>query len=212
MIEAGQFLQLMRALEQLPALHAVVQPVQEQTLEDDEDRREFMLLILLAFRRDAEVLAQQLVEGSISLAEWETAMAARLKDVLIAATATAQGGNWELISEADLAMLQAALEEQLQYLHDFAEDIYDKVQAEEPLTTTVHTRAKLYAGAAWTLYWLITQAIRVGEGATEVRLVTMGDERVCEICLGVEAMGWMPIGSVTVGQLHPGCRCDWEFR
>jgi len=149
MIEAGQALQLMRALEQLPALRAVVQPVQEQTLEDDEDRREFMLLILLAFRRDAEVLAQQLVEGSISLAEWEKAMAAQLKDVLITAAATARAGDWELISKADLARLQAALEDQLQYLHGFAEAIHEKVLAGEELTTSVHARAKLYAGAAW---------------------------------------------------------------
>ncbi len=209
-------LEFKRLLEQLPALReiaaAAAQRVQEQTLEDEEGRREFLLFLLLVFRRDAEILAQQLVEGSISLAQWEATMAARLKDVLIAATATARAGDWELISKADLAQLEAALKEQLEYLYEFAQDIYDKVQAEEPLTIAVHTRAKLYAGAAWSLYWLITQAIKRREGATQVRLVTVGDERVCEICQGIEAQGWMPIGEVVAGQIHPGCRCNWEFR
>jgi len=108
--------------------------------------------------------------------------------------------------------LEAALEEQLQYLHGFAEAIYDKAQAEEPLTTAVHTRAKLYAESAWILYWVITQGIKRRGGATEMRLITVGDEKVCELCLEVEARGWMPIGEMLAGKIHLGCRCDWEFR
>jgi len=209
-----------RLLEQLPALReiaaAAAQRVQEQTLEDEEGRREFLLFLLLVFRRDAEILAQQLVEGSISLAEWEATMAARLKDVLIAATATARAGNWALISEADLAQLEAALEEQLQYLHGFAEAIYDKDQAEEPLTTVVHARAKMYAGAAWALYWLLTHGQKKEKFAW-VRW-NLAPAEHCDDCLELDARGWMPIEELTqfpgdgTTQCLTNCKCYLEYR
>ncbi len=207
-----------RLLEYLPALRAIAaQMVQEQTLEEDEDRREFMLLVLLLFRQAAEVAAQELVENSITLAEFEQRMARLLKDSLITATAAAHGGDWDAISEVDLVELSAALEEQLEYLHGFAEAIYDKVQSEEELTTAVHARAKMYAGAAWALYWLLTHEQKKEE-FSEVLWVLDPPAEHCDDCLELADIDWMPIGDLHQVPADGGtqclgrCRCHLEYR
>lgn len=181
---------------------------EDPQLETDEGRRRYLALLLLLFRRDVEILAQRLVEGAISLADWELAMARLVKNLHIASAAIAYGGEWGAVAPGTL---EPAIAEQYEYLHGFAEDIRAKHEAGEPLTTAIHARAKLYAEAGWALYWLITREIKAREGATETRLITMGDERVCDLCLDEEAKGWMPIGDMK-GQMHLGCRCWWEFR
>jgi len=205
----------MQALEQLAALRIAEQPVDE--LETDEDKRKYLLLLLGLFRRDAEILAQQLVERSISLVQWEAGMARLLKDFHVQMAVIVESGNWAAL-DSHLRAIEKAIREQLEYLHGFAEAIREKVLAGEELTTTVHSRAKLYAGAIGAFFWLLMHEKKKDEGFSEVLWVMDPAKENCPDCVDLADRGWMPIGELEQtprdGQTQclGQCGCDLDYR
>jgi len=208
------FLKFMRAMEQLGTLRTVEQAVDK--LETDDDKRKYLLLLLGLFRRDAEVLAQRLVEGSISLAQWEEGMAQLLKAFHVQVAVIVESGDWALLGR-HLRAIEKAIREQLEYLHGFAEAIQEKVVAGEELTTSVHSRAKLYVGAAWAFFWLLMHGQKEEKGFSEVSWNLTPAEH-CEDCLALAEKGWMPIGELTQfpgdGQTQclTNCKCYLDYR
>ena len=135
---AGQFafLKFMRLLEQLAALRTIEQRIKLLRLRQD------------LFRRDVEILSQRLVERSISLAQWEKAMATAIKDLHVTSAVIAKGGDWAAMTQADWGRVGAEIKKEYRYLHKFAESIAEKVAKGEDLTTALHARAKLYGESA----------------------------------------------------------------
>jgi len=54
-------------------------------------------------------------------------------------------------------------------------------------------------------------------GSTEKKWQSSGDDKVCDLCLGNDAAGWIPINSKFPGGVgenpqHPDCRCNVAYR
>ena len=173
----------------------------------DEEREEQLILLaaLLAwFKRESERLAVALRDDTITLAAWLAGMRLLIKRLHTSA-ALITGG-------VDDALVAARIQEQYGYLDGFAAAIQAGGEGDEEfLVAAIIARAALYAGAAWVTFWLAIQGQEVRAGKTEARLITMGDNLVCGLCLKVEAVGWMPIADMPM-DLHLGCRCRREYR
>ena len=173
--------------------------------QDDEKRKEQLILLaaLLAwFKSESEKLAQALRDGVITLAAWLAGMRSLIKRLHTSAALIA--------GEFEGGLVTARIQEQYEYLDGFASDIQEKDEEELSLIAII-ARAALYAAPAWGTFELVIRNNAVREGETEARLITMGDDRVCDLCLAVEARGWMPIEDMPM-DLHQGCRCDREYR
>ena len=123
-----------------------------------------------------------------------------------ASTALARGGIHN-VSQADWGRNGARCRREYNYLREFI------VQAEngELSEGQISARARLYANEAYGRYWEIETQMQREAGAQWERLVTVGDDRVCEECVGIERQGWLVIGAIEL-PIHPGCRCDKEFK
>jgi len=130
------FLKFMHALEQLNALRTVAQRVKLLRLRQD------------LFRRDVEILAQRLTEGSISLESWVKEMKWAIKELHVTAAVIAKGGDWGAMTQADWGRTGAEIKKEYRYLAKFYQDVADKIAKGEDLTTALHARAKLYGEGA----------------------------------------------------------------
>lgn len=130
------FLKLMRTLEQLNALRTVEQRVKLLRLRQD------------LFRRDVEILAQRLTEGSVSLADWMKEMKWAVKELHVTSAVIAKGGEWGAMTPVDWGRVGAEVKKEYKYLAGFYQDIADKIAKGEDLTTALHARAKLYGEGA----------------------------------------------------------------
>ena len=171
----------------------------------DEEREEQLVLfaaLMVWFKAESKKLAEALRDDVITLAAWLVGMRLLLKRLHTQAAL--------ITGEVDQALVTARIEEQHGYLDGFASDIQEKDE-EELSVAAIIARAALYTGAAWVTYELVRRNKEVEAGATEARLITVGDCRVCDLCLEVEARGWMPIADMPMA-LHIGCRCRREYR
>jgi len=170
------------------------------------DGREPQLALLAAlmarFRAESRRLAEALYDDVITLAAWLAGMRALIKRLHTSAALLAG----DFVGEA----VGARIQEQYEYLDGFAAAIQDGDEDEFSVAAII-ARAALYAGAAAVTFWLVVQGQEIEVGRTEARLITMGDDRVCDLCLEVEARGWMPIADMPM-DLHSGCRCRREYR
>ena len=174
-----------------------------------EQSREEQLILLAAlmawFKRESQKLADALGEGTITLAAWLAGMRLLIRRLHIQAAL--------ITGEVDDALVAARIQEQYGYLDGFAAAIQAGDEEEDGglSVAAIIARAALYAGAAAVTFWLVVQGQEAAAGKTEARLITKGDNLVCDACLDVEARGWMPIGEMPM-DLHIGCRCRREYR
>ena len=198
-------LEFKRLLEQLPALRTVAQRIKLLRLRQD------------LFRREVEILAQRLVERSISLANWQAQMAVAIKDLHITAAVIAKGGDWGLMTQADWGYVGSQCKKQYRFLHGFAQDILARVEAGKDLTTAIHVRAKMYGGAGSETLFRFIQMEAEAEGKTEVSWNLTPAEH-CDDCLTLGAVGWIPLAKLSqfpgdgTTQCLTNCKCYLDYR
>lgn len=151
-------------------------------------------------------LAKAATEGVLTPRQFYELAQREIKHSFNACAALAKGG-WDRMTPADWGMNGWQLRQQYAHLRQFAAEIAAKL----PSLPQAMARARSYADAAFGRFWEVRRGIERLRGRQEERIRTAGDDRVCDICEGLEKQGWQPIGTYSV-PLHIGCRCDEEYQ
>jgi len=151
-------------------------------------------------------LGRLYAEEALTGRQFYELMAREVKLVTNTATALAQGG-WQNVTPAQWGANGYRLRDEYGNLREFVE----AVARGELSPAQIAARAKLYANTAYGRFWELEQAAQQARGATRMKLLTVGDDRVCEICVAEARRGWQPIGTWHV-PLHPGCRCNEVYQ
>jgi hypothetical protein len=155
-------------------------------------------------------LTQQLQQGRISIADWQTGMAREIKNVHLYSAAAARGG-WANMTPADYTRAGQRIEAQYIYLRGFAEDV---ASGKQPLNARALERAAMYSEAGRNTFHHVERAEMEIRGMTEERSVK--DERdSCDECVEQDALEWQPIGdAVPIGEREclTRCRCSMDYR
>jgi hypothetical protein len=150
-------------------------------------------------------LGSKFANNDISPRAFYEAMQQEIKLATNTNAALAKGG-WAQLTQADRDANEAQIRQEYARLWQFARDKQDGLLS----PAQIEARANLYANSTYSRYWEITTEEQRERGMTQERLVTMGDDRVCEECQGEAANGWVMIGTYNP-PIHPGCRCDVEY-
>ncbi len=156
-------------------------------------------------------LAGQLQAGSISIADWQLAMAQEIKIGFTAAAAAARGG-WAQMSQSDWGLVGQQIREQYQYLRRFALQIES---GEQPLNGVFVYRCKMYANASYAMFERMMKRVMRLAGKTEERRFLDPSAEHCPGCVENAAAGWVEIGQLPpIGdsQCLTSCRCHDEYR
>jgi len=157
------------------------------------------------------ILTEQLVNGEISLANWQTCMMENIKLAHTAATASANGG-WAQVSQSDWGAAGQMIRAQYDYLEKFAGQI---ASGEQALDGRALVRADLYGDAPRGTFEEIRQRYQENVlGMDEGRRV-LGQADHCDDCLDYAAEGWIPIDDVpAIGDsvCLTRCHCTIEYR
>lgn len=155
-------------------------------------------------------LTQALVDGRLTLAQWEQAFALQLKDLYLQQAALARGG-WQNMTQADFGRVGRELRDQYRYLHGFAQEIAAGYPRDRWLW-----RAGLYAAGGRSAYWNAMTATAMTAGMTRERRIARGDKATCSPCVDLARRGWQPIGTLPAPGGPPcaglnACRCQKEY-
>jgi hypothetical protein len=155
-------------------------------------------------------VAQQLIDGSINLAEFQLQMQANVKRLNVAMGLAASGGV-NNASASDLGYLGGLIKGQYQYLRSMAKQIKNGAQ---PLDGTLLARAGLYAQSSrGTFEDMRRRQAKQADLSLERRDLGAADH--CQFCLEQNAMGWQPIGTLNaIGDSPCGgnCHCSFIYR
>lgn len=149
--------------------------------------------------------ARMAANGDMTPRQFYEAMQEEIKLATNANAALAKGG-WAQLTDVDIRANEDQIRAENARLWQFAREIKDG----ELKPAAIEARANLYANSTYSRYWEITSEQQRERGMTQERLVTMGDDRVCEECQGEAGKGWQPIGTY-IPPIHAGCRCDVEY-
>jgi hypothetical protein len=155
-------------------------------------------------------LTQQLRDGRISIADWQTGMAREIKNVHLYSIAAARGG-WAQMTPTAYERAGQSVEVQYRYLRGFAEQIASGAQ---PLNGRALERAAMYSEAGRNTFHHVEREEMEVRGMTEERSIRHPADS-CEECTEQEEMGWQPIGeAVPIGerQCLTKCRCTMDYR
>lgn len=155
-------------------------------------------------------VSQALLDGQISLADWQTQMAQQIK-LIHCASASAAAGGWAQMTPADWGRVGQQLRQQYAYLQRFALQIESGAQA---LNGSLITRALMYGEAGRGTYEDFRRAEAQRRGMTHERR-RLGAAEHCEDCVRYAGWGWRPIGTLPrIGQsrCRTNCKCAFEFR
>jgi len=162
---------------------------------------------------EIEILAELLVLGLITLAAWIIAMRLIIEAEYIRMYLVAIGGL-AMMTQEDWDNLAVLLNEQYEYLDNFANDIASGIMAFT--IAAVAARAMLYLYSATQAFWIAITSVAKAWGATQERWITRQDKEVCPDCLAFEAEGWKPLGYFPVPgsatRCLSNCRCVLERR
>lgn len=158
----------------------------------------------------AQTLGQQLIDGKVTLADWQGQMTSNLKTLHVAMGVAGNGG-FQNTSSADFGFIGSLIKKQYAYLRDFAKQIADGVQA---LNGSLLARAALYVQAARSTFEFVVARASGNGGATQSRSV-LGIADHCKECVSEAAKGWVEIGSlIPIGErlCKTNCRCSLQYR
>lgn len=156
----------------------------------------------------AGLLAQQLRDRGISLADWELAMRREIKRTHLNAIAMQRGG-WANMTPSDYGRAGQIIREQYAYLRRFAQEIADGKR----LDGTLNVRAKLYTQAGRTSYYKSLQA-NMKDGITMVMSRRTARDS-CRGCIELDGK-WFRLGDPRYrlpGQreCRSNCRCHEAY-
>lgn len=156
-------------------------------------------------------VTQKLIDGNISLANWQTAMMTEIKNTNVASAALANGG-WAQMTASDWGASGQLIREQYDYLRGYAAEIANGTQA---LDGRALVRSDLYADAANGTFWEMDKRSHLLDGYDMARRVLeVKDEGNCDGCIEAAAEGWLPIDEVLpIGDAEcmTRCRCSIEY-
>ena len=166
--------------------------------------------VITASQGNVEGITQALMDGNITVAEWQTAMAREIKIMHTASTAAAKGG-WAQMAQADWGKTGSLIKRQYEYLNSFAADI---ASGKQPLNGRVMQRARLYAQASRGSYEEMRRREFSNHGYIEERRVLTAAEH-CNGCIEQAKRGWQPIGTldpIGAEECRTNCQCEFEYR
>jgi len=156
-------------------------------------------------------ISQQLIDGNISLASWQSSMMREIKLAHTAAAASANGG-WAQMTQSDWGFAGRLIRTQYEHLEKFANQI---ANGEQALNGQILTRADMYGQAARGTYEAQRQRLEVANGMEEERRILEKDGANCQGCLEQAELGWQPVGTldpIGAEECLTNCRCEFEFR
>ena len=175
------------------------------------DVRDALESVIDAAGENIHTLTQSLLDGQISLADWQLGMLEQIKIEHTAAAAAANGG-WAQMSQADWGAAGRIIRDQYAFLDNFAQQI---ASGDQLLNGTALVRADLYASAArGTFEQMRRRYEKISNGMQEERRV-LGEADHCPGCLDQASMGWQPIGTldpIGAEECVTHCHCTFKFR
>ena len=161
-------------------------------------------------RNEVARLSRELVNGGMSLADWQKAVAQEVKSMHMASAALAKGG-WAQMTPQDTGRAGRIIRDEYAYLANFAAQVKS---GQQKLDGSLVTRANLYAQAPRGTYHANEERGMQAQGKTECRNV-LGPADHCEGCLTETSKGWVSIGAlVPIGSrlCLANCRCSISYR
>lgn len=158
-----------------------------------------------------EDLAQKLINGEISLAQWQIEMKAFIRVLHREAALVAVGGA-DNMTPVLWGYLGYLVKLQYQYLDGFAADILKNPQAW--MNGKLLVRMGLYKQAEWGTFEQMVRFMKKMEGWTEERRM-LGVADHCTGCLEQAGLGWQPINILApIGsqQCSTNCHCIFVYR
>lgn len=153
---------------------------------------------------------QSLLDGRLSLADWQGSMMQSIKQGHLIGLAVA-GGGWNNLDQSDFGWVGQRVRQQYAYLRDFAAQI---ASGKQPLNGVVLARAEMYAHAARQTHRAAQRRAAQKRGMEQERN-QLGAADHCSGCLTETARGWQPIGSlIPCGsrQCLARCHCTLIYR
>lgn len=155
-------------------------------------------------------IAEMLVGGDISVAEWQRQMSVEVNLIHLLNGAAANGG-WAQLTAEDVDRIAERIERQYEYLSNFAKQV---VSREQPLGPGLVQRAMMYSDAGRATYEEERRRLEEAAGMTEERNI-LGPADHCPGCLDATRAGWVAVGTLTpVGSRTclTSCHCTMEYR
>lgn len=163
---------------------------------------------------EVRALTSRLVNGDVTLAEWQQTMSQYVKSAHLNAGALSKGG-FENLTQRDYGQIGGRIADELEYLRGFAQDISDGTQA---LDGTALRRSEMYMGKARKTHHKLHRREMQKIGYNQERNV-LGVAEHCEECVALtnrgDADGWVPNGTLTpIGDriCLSNCKCRIEYR
>ena len=156
-------------------------------------------------------LADQLISGQISRAEWQMQMREYIRVTHRMAAITAYGGM-ENMTQAAWGYEGYLVKLQYQYLDKFAADIEANPSAW--MNGRLLVRMQLYQKAEWGTFEQMLRFQKRQEGWTEERR-DLGRADHCKGCLEQAAKLWQPIGTldwIGAEECSTNCHCIFHYR
>lgn len=153
---------------------------------------------------------QALIDGRMTIAEWQSESMQAIKVTHLEGLALANGG-WAQLDNMDFGWVGQRIRQQYQYLTAFAQQIGDGRQTLGPGAVA---RAEMYAEAARATHREAQRRQAKDRGMQEERNRLSAAEN-CAGCLSQTSAGWVPIGTlVPCGSRDclSRCRCAMSYR
>jgi hypothetical protein len=145
-----------------------------------------------------EALAQQLVDGKITVAQWQAAMREYIRIIHVDAAAIAMGGR-QNVTQSQWGYIGSLIKKQYAYLDNFVQDILDNPQAW--LNGRLFVRMQLYERAAWgTFEQVIRRQMEAMGYDEERRVLGMADHCFVTGTLVKTPSGDKPIEKIRIGE------------
>lgn len=153
-------------------------------------------------------VADLLIEGKISISEWQLTTAKTLKNLHIQQYLLGRGGQ-KMITADDRDIISNKLQQEFKYLDQFGKDI--KVGMSQ---AQFESRLNLYLNNGRTTYELGRRQGFQQAGYNWERR-RLGAAEHCSPCVGFAGLGWQPIGALpNVGadcDCRANCKCFFEY-
>jgi hypothetical protein len=158
-------------------------------------------------------IGQQLIDGKVTLADWQGQMTSNLKTLHVAMGVAGNGG-FQNTSSADFGFIGSLIKKQYAYLRDFAKQVASGAQA---LNGSLLARAALYVQAGRETYEsVVARLANLAGSQQEKSILGLADHCTgANSCVEQAARGWAPIGTlVPIGQRKcgPNCHCMMQYR
>lgn len=166
--------------------------------------------VILSAKQETRDLSKQLLDGKLTLVEWQEQMAFNLKMQTLAAAALAKGG-WAQMTASDYGKVGGILKREYAYLQRLALQLQSGTV---PMDGRVITRAGMYAEATRGIYEDTRREFFTSEGFDlERRILGVADH--CQDCIEFANRGWQRINTLPrIGEsiCRGYCHCHFEFK